>query len=365
MGLDWQKRPTLHYQGSPGMIDRVIITNFKSIGEPGLDLQLKPLTLLVGPNGGGKSSILEAIAVASQQNHSGKLTNFPDWQSVIHKPDGSGVTIDIYFTPYDNQSSGGFRSTFGAFGGFNTQYLTENESAREISRRLMSELMENTSLIPSVRGNVPYSADTGGNPDWVGLQGQDLLPLLGIVFGRRLYENIENKIAKWASRFGVGGLKAGLLGGNRSGADYRDDKLEAVLALALASSGARQILTVITQLFLADEGSLVMIEEPEISLHPQAQVDVLEMFGEAIKEHKQIMATTHSLFLMQSLGYAVRKRWLAADQIAVYHVKKGQAGTTAAPLLLDENGDIEGWIPSFTDVERRLLLEWADSLPRA
>ena len=48
------------------MISRVAIKNFKSIGEPGVDLELKPLTLLVGPNGGGKSSILEAIAVASQ-----------------------------------------------------------------------------------------------------------------------------------------------------------------------------------------------------------------------------------------------------------------------------------------------------------
>ena len=55
------------------MLSRVVIKNFKSIGEPGVDLALKPLTLLVGPNGGGKSSILEAIAVTAQQSPSGKL----------------------------------------------------------------------------------------------------------------------------------------------------------------------------------------------------------------------------------------------------------------------------------------------------
>ena len=33
------------------MLSRVKIQNFKSIGEPGVDLELKPLTFLVGPNG--------------------------------------------------------------------------------------------------------------------------------------------------------------------------------------------------------------------------------------------------------------------------------------------------------------------------
>ena len=37
------------------MLKEVSISNFKSIGEPGIEgLELKPLTLLVGPNGGGK-----------------------------------------------------------------------------------------------------------------------------------------------------------------------------------------------------------------------------------------------------------------------------------------------------------------------
>ena len=38
--------------GSFDMLSRVKIQNFKSIGEPGVDLEFKPLTLLVGPNGG-------------------------------------------------------------------------------------------------------------------------------------------------------------------------------------------------------------------------------------------------------------------------------------------------------------------------
>jgi predicted ATPase len=189
--------------------------------------------------------------------------------------------------------------------------------------------------------------------------------LLAVIFGQRRYESTAVKIAQWASRFGVSGLKAGLRGSNQSGADYLDNELKATLDLALASSGARQILTVITQLFWAPEGSLIMIEEPEISLHPKAQVDVLEMFGEAINEHKQIIATTHSNFLLQALGYAGLKGWLAANDIAVYHIEKRVGGTTATLLPLDERGYLKDWIPSYTEVERTLLLEWAKTLPRA
>ena len=108
-----------------------------------------------------------------------------------------------------------------------------------------------------------------------------------------------------------------------------------------------------------------MIEEPEISLHPKAQIDVLEMFAEAIgKNDKQIIATTHSLVLLQALGYAVQKGWLRRDDIAVYHIEKRKTGTTAKALPLGKEGYIRGWVPSYTKVERELLREWAKSLPR-
>src|SRR5262249_45428811 len=41
------------------------VTNMKAIG-PRVDIALAPLTLLVGPNGVGKSTVLEAIALMAQ-----------------------------------------------------------------------------------------------------------------------------------------------------------------------------------------------------------------------------------------------------------------------------------------------------------
>ena len=46
------------------MLTKVKIENFKSIRK--LDLELAPLTILVGPNASGKSNVLEAVAILAQ-----------------------------------------------------------------------------------------------------------------------------------------------------------------------------------------------------------------------------------------------------------------------------------------------------------
>lgn len=48
------------------MLTRVRVAGFKAIPPTGIDLELRPLTLLVGPTGSGKSSIIEAIGLLAQ-----------------------------------------------------------------------------------------------------------------------------------------------------------------------------------------------------------------------------------------------------------------------------------------------------------
>lgn len=347
------------------MISRVAITNFKSIGDPGVDLELKPLTLLVGPNGGGKSSILEAIAVASQRHTKGRLTDYPSDNMVKHNSVDCQVAVKVEFAPISNETMGGYRFSFGAGRAFNFEFLSENPAIKANTDRLSAELNRNSFLISSVRGDLPYSVVARGTPEWVGVHGENLLLLLAIIFGQRRYKPTADRIAAWAARFGIRDLHAGFIGGDQSSADYLDSDLQITLNLALSSSGSKQIMTVIAQLFWAAKGSLLMVEEPEVSLHPKAQIDVLEMFAEAIrKDDKQIIATTHSHILLQALGYVVHKGWLAREDIGVYHVEKRKDGTKAKSLPLSKDGYIRNWVPSYTKVERQLLREWAKTLPR-
>ncbi len=146
--------------------------------------------------------------------------------------------------------------------------------------------------------------------------------------------------------------------------DYVDPDLNTRLNIALASHGSKQILTIITQLFWSAPGSIIMIEEPEISLHPEAQILMQQMFAEVIKEGKQIILTTHSSFLLLALSKVVKSDLISPDEIAIYHIEKGEGGTIVnppKPLEINKDGYITGWIPSYVRVEDQLFTEWAES----
>ncbi len=362
------------------MLNRVAIQNFKSIGEPGVDLELKPLTFLVGPNGGGKSSILEAILFASRfGNLELGFLRFRELGDLHFKYGNTAIHIEIEAT--DSSGSTGTLKLSkardmeaerkflpGRAGGSLSSRLFELEEVEKPRDRLGEDVIRESLFhkvfpITATRGVV----DNKMHPTeaaWVGADGGNILDVLERL-GHAQHKAKRDKVQKWSSRFGMSDVAASLSGRVELEGSYTDEGLGSTPNLYLASSGSRQVLPVIVQAFWGEEGSVLAIEEPEISLHPRAQIDVLEMFAEAVNEDKQIIATTHSHFMMQAIGYAIHKKWLGADQIAIHHVaKKEGTGTVAEPLALGENGYIEGWIPSFTEVERRLLLEWAETLPR-
>lgn len=84
------------------MLEKLVIKNFKVIGEKGIDLALKPLTVLLGPNGSGKSSILEAIAILSanagqhELKLNGELVQFSAYEEIAHRHElGRWITWEI------------------------------------------------------------------------------------------------------------------------------------------------------------------------------------------------------------------------------------------------------------------------------
>jgi predicted ATPase len=197
-------------------------------------------------------------------------------------------------------------------------------------------------------------------PSWVGSQGQYLMEILS----RCQIQNPEKfiKIQEWAEKFQLSNIRAGYIGRNKLESEFHDDVLEVSMNSALAGLGSRQILSVITQIFWSEPESLIMIEEPEISLHPQNQVLLHELFAEAISEGKQIVCSTHSPFFVLALSKIIRKKLLNLDDIAVYHVNKDFKGTHVELMPLNKHGFVKKGIPSFMEVEEDLFKDWSESL---
>jgi len=412
------------------MITKLALKNFKSISESGIEIDLKPLTVLMGPNASGKSGILEAIGIFTQSignplTSKGDLVVYRDFTDVIHKRETNRwLTIEIYVNDLgyrysykklndearqsvkiDDEEIARVTNEFFEGKGRQPRFeypqelafescvhnptylLTEMvfkadpdrrdmsyrlgkaqfssllDKAQRITTTIGSALKDKVVFISSTRGIVPEEIATGDIPDNVGKQGENLIQLLAHIFGTLEYKDTAEKIAKWAGRFGINELHAGWHGANELISEYLDPSFGVVLNLSSASQGSRQILSVITQLFWSRPGDIIMIEEPEISLHPGSQVLLTELFAEAIAEGKQIIITTHSEFLPLALRRPIKKGLLTLDDIALYHIKKEEEGTIAEKLDLTEDGYVRGWIPSFAEIEEDLLGEWIETVP--
>lgn len=223
------------------------------------------------------------------------------------------------------------------------------------------EVLEKLYVLSTLRGPIT-AARADGDPEWIGIDGRELILILSKCFARRAYESKTQKIIEWANEFGIEGIKAGYWGNALLGSDYLDPKIKTALPISVASHGSRQILTILTQLFWSDPGSIIMIEEPEMSLHPEAQVRLQELFADAISEDRQIICSTHSTFTILALSRIIKNKLLTVEDIAIYEIEKGKRGTKAKKLELNDKGFIEGGIDSFMKVESKLYQEWMESL---
>lgn len=449
------------------MLTKIAIENFKSIGRR-MELELKPLTILVGPNASGKSSILEALPLLVQSigrelyDYGGeyypKLVSYPSFEDMVHKqnPENKmsieihvkleeserktlselgnkinkrklGVSIDDEITSVGYRYSGcklmnkwnyaeqeifcnekrvtGVKVEYTKIDGhgassrniFTFPPILKDAVPEDVSHILIpnafvqkerTEIVESAKplgdfattvidtiisrlkprsdkskiyLLSALRGKIDYEVGTERYYKWVGKNGENLISILAQVSTPKWKQKRE-KIREWALEFSIKDPWGGWSGSNRASGAYVDPKLNIPLNLAFASYGSSQILTVIAQLFWSERGDIILIEEPEISIHPKGQAKLPELFTDAIKEGKQIIITTHSGYLPLALGRAL-KRGLKAEDIAVYEVTKDKEGTKVERKEINEKGYIKGWIGSFHDVEEELVKEWAKTLP--
>jgi len=112
--------------------------------------------------------------------------------------------------------------------------------------------------------------------------------------------------------------------------------------------GISQVLPVLTLAFFAQEGSTILMEEPEIHLHPLAQSVLAELFVEVSRKRRvQFIVETHSEHLFRRLQTLVAKEELSLDDCRMYFVERQGADAVLKNLELDEYGRVTQWPDKF------------------
>jgi predicted ATPase len=112
--------------------------------------------------------------------------------------------------------------------------------------------------------------------------------------------------------------------------------------------GVSQILPVLVLLFYVPEGSTVILEQPEIHLHPAVQAGLADVFIDAIKRRKlQIILESHSEHLLQRLQRRMAEEIIEPDAVKLYFTSIEEGKSKLTPLQLDEYGNIHNWPAGF------------------
>ena len=130
--------------------------------------------------------------------------------------------------------------------------------------------------------------------------------------------------------------------------------------------GVSQVLPIIVLAHFAPPGSLLILEQPEIHLHPQVQTELADLFLEtALKRNIQFLIESHSEYLLMRLQRRLAERQgtfarLTEQDVRLYFCKREAEASVLEPLELDEYGRIKNWPKDFFGdavTERRAMTE--------
>lgn len=112
--------------------------------------------------------------------------------------------------------------------------------------------------------------------------------------------------------------------------------------------GVSQALPVIVLCFYVPEGSTIILEQPEIHLHPAVQAGLADLLIDAHRKRGvQIILESHSEHLLRRLQRRVAEGSLKSEDVALYFCEAGSKGSRLTPLQLDPLGNIKNWPQDF------------------
>lgn len=333
------------------MINKIEIKNFKCIADELIDTF--PLTIITGLNSTGKSSLLQTILLLNKTmttNGAVYLSKQPSAFTTIRNKYENAKEIEIKLTT-DQET---IHWQMQEDGSINTDPITMK---LEIEKNLyyLSANRIGTEAISSV------SAEAKS-----GIQGEYLSgtfdkekskPVLPALVKDTTSTTLSAQLNYWLSyildiKFE---MSTELLTEQDVQTFYKSDGISG-LSPALLGSGVGYLTKILILCLRAKKGDVILIENPEIHLHPGAQSRIGEFFTFVANAGIQLFIETHCEHLINRVRYEVYKKRIESKSISILYKK-----TIRSPFLkieIQSNGLYDQDFPAgFFDATLTELIE--------
>lgn len=237
----------------------------------------------------------------------------------------------------------------------NAEFLSEFESSLKAALESVYHLGPLRDL-PLRRYSYP-----GGEPADLGPKGERWMDALLAARSRgrdispgwkRRRVSLEERVAYWLQKMGlIHSFEVERISedSNLYRAKVKRTKASAAVLLPDVGFGVSQVLPVLITLFYVPEGSTVLLEQPEIHLHPAVQSELADALIDAvINRNIQLVIESHSEHLLHRLQRRIAEDVVAPEQVTLYFVDKDAAGRAEAlELDVDMFGTIRNWPKDF------------------
>lgn len=394
------------------MLTKVMLGYFKCFER--LHLPLAPLTLLSGLNAAGKSSILQALsllhqsAVENEWNRSlilnGRLVALGSAGDVIDKIAGRydfsiGLESNTFSCLWNLHSDDRVRDLAVAInsivwrepeGWEAEECIVETESQQRIYHLLPEELANRSPYAQQlitiltriayisaerIGPRETYPATTPDQQTNVGSRGEytpwfvyhfaDRKPLDGLIV-KDTAPTLQRQTEAWMDRFfpGTGLVVRPVEGANLMTMGIRTNTATSYHRPQNVGFGITHVLPIVTSCLGAEQGDVVLIENPESHLHPAGQSAMGRFLALAASAGVQIVLETHSDHVLNGVRRAVKDRVIAPEQVALHfftaRVEESDRPQVISPLI-DQHGTIDSWPEGFFDQfdkDTAALIDW-------
>jgi len=365
------------------MLEELRLRLFKCFEK--LDLPLGPLTVLSGSNGSGKSSVIQAMALLHQTIHE------HEWSTRLMLNGDSvqlGTVLDVVDKVHGRRQLEiglleGSSSCHWTFRGDREEMSMATESVRldAVDFRQPSALRHllppdrhesESGFITRLRDLTYITAGRTGPRDIYELEDRQTAQVVGPQGEHTLSVLYRVRDEPTRKPFVVADLPptglrqvearmAQIFPGCRL--DVQPVPQANAVTLGIRTSdetgfhrpvnvgfGITQVLPIVVAAVSAKEGDVLLIENPEVHLHPAAQSRMGGFLAEIAASGSQIIVESHSDHVLNGIRRAVRSGVLSSENALIHFFRPrgGDLDQVASPVL-DSAGRIDAWPEGFFD----------------